>query len=319
MQRQSYTDPPFGALPPRRGVCEDGPALASPADRIDQLRLDRSHGGSWLARHAVETLVQEAASPAATAEELLDHLVGCAKQLAQARPDAGSVAAATGRLLASVSHGWTLSANELRRLVLEEARAILDARDRAAGVIAIQLRPRLEESVVLTHSASATVREAVLRTPPARLVCTVSAPDEEGRAFADELRAEGLNVELVADAEAPRAAKGVRLVLVGADTVYRDGTLANRRGTFAIAQAAAAARVPVVVAAEIIKLAPFAAPAEPADPNRSDLTPPELVTEYVTEDGALAPDQIATLVDRTSFLREGYELIGAVGVIPTAP
>jgi translation initiation factor 2B subunit (eIF-2B alpha/beta/delta family) len=292
--------------------------LGSPPERIDQLRLDRTHGGSWLARHAVETLLQEAASPAATAEELLDHLVGVAKQLTRARPDAGSVAAATGRLLASVSHGWELSANELRRLVLEEARAILDARDRAPRAIAIQLQPRLEESVVLTHSASATVREAVLRTPPARLVCTVCAPDEEGRAFADELRAEGLNVEIVDDAQAPRAAKGVRLVLVGADAVYRDGTLANRRGTFAIAEAAASARVPVVVAAEIIKLAPFPAPAQAADPNRSDLTPPELVTEYVTEDGALPPGEIAMLVDRTPFLREGYQLLGAVGVLPSA-
>jgi translation initiation factor 2B subunit (eIF-2B alpha/beta/delta family) len=292
--------------------------LGSPPERIDQLRLDRTHGGSWLARHAVETLLQEAASPAATAEELLDHLVGVAKQLTRARPDAGSVAAATGRLLASVSHGWERSANELRRLVLEEARAILDARDRAPRAIAIQLQPRLEESVVLTHSASATVREAVLRTPPARLVCTVCAPDEEGRAFADELRAEGLNVEIVDDAQAPRAAKGVRLVLVGADAVYRDGTLANRRGTFAIAEAAASARVPVVVAAEIIKLAPFPAPAQAADPNRSDLTPPELVTEYVTEDGALPPGEIAMLVDRTPFLREGYQLLGAVGVLPSA-
>jgi translation initiation factor 2B subunit (eIF-2B alpha/beta/delta family) len=290
--------------------------LASPAERIDQLRLDRTHGGSWLARHAVETLVQEAASPAATAQELLDQLVALAKQLTQARPDMGSVAAATGRLLASVSHGWELNANELRRLVLEESRAILDARDRAPRAIAIQLQPRLEGSVVLTHSASATVREAVLKTPPARLMCTVCPPEDEGRAFADELRAEGLNIELVDDAQAPRAVRGVRLVLIGADTVYRDGTLSNRCGTFAIAEAAAAARVPVVVAAEIIKLAPFAAPQEPPDP-RADLTPPELITEYVTEDGAYPPDEIAALVDRTPFLREGYALIGAVGV--TAP
>jgi translation initiation factor 2B subunit (eIF-2B alpha/beta/delta family) len=291
---------------------------SDPADRIDQLRLDRSHGGSWLARHAVETLVQEAAAPAATAEELLDHLISVARQLSEARPGAGSVAAATGRLVAAASCGWTLSATELRRLVLDEARALLDARDRAAGVIAIQLRPRLEESVVLTHSASATVHQAVLRTPPARLLCTVSGPDEEGRAFADELRAEGLNVELVEDADAPRAVKGVRLVLVGADTVYRDGTLSNRRGTFALAEAAAGARVPLVVAAEVIKFAPFAASSAPADPTRSDLTPPELVTEYVTEDGVLAPDEIAMLVDRTPFLSEGYALIGATGTVPAA-
>jgi hypothetical protein len=50
---------------------------------------------------------------------------------------------------------------------------------------------------VLTHSASATVREAVLHTPPARLFCTASAPFEEGRRLAEDLRSESLDVELV--------------------------------------------------------------------------------------------------------------------------
>jgi translation initiation factor 2B subunit (eIF-2B alpha/beta/delta family) len=289
---------------------------SAPADPIDELRRDRVHGGSWLARRAVETLLQEAASPAATADDLLEHLLGVARALAHARPDAGSVSAAAGRLVAAASRDWNLSASELRRLVLDEGRALLATRDRAARAIAIQLRPRLEESIVLTHSASATVREAVLHTRPAKLFCTVSGRHEEGRAFADELRGEGLDVEVVEDADGPRTLRRVRLLLVGADTVYRDGTLANRQGTRALAEAAVAGRVPVVVAAEAIKLAPFGAPDAPADPERSDLTPPELVTEYVTEDGTLPPGEIAVLVDRTPFLREGYELIGAAGVAP---
>ena len=45
---------------------------------------------------------------------------------------------------------------------------------------------------MLTHSDSATVREAVLHTPPARVFCTASAPFEEGRRLADDLRTEGL-------------------------------------------------------------------------------------------------------------------------------
>jgi translation initiation factor 2B subunit (eIF-2B alpha/beta/delta family) len=226
----------------------------------------------------------------------------------------GSVAAATGRLVACATRSWALSASELRRLVLDEARALLDGRDRAARSIAVQLGPRLEHSVVLTHSASATVREAVLRTPPERLICT--ACEGEGQSFAEELGAEGLAVEVVEDAEAGKAARGARLVLLGADTIYRDGTLLNRRGTLAIAEAAATSRVPVVVAAETIKLAPFPAPHEPADAVRTDLTPADLVEEFVTEDGAVTPDEVATLAERTPFLREGYELVGATGTRP---
>ena len=260
--------------------------------------------------------MQEAAAAAADAEELLQHLTGVAHELAAARPEMGSVAAATGRLVACASRSWALSASELRRLVLEEARALLDGRDRAARAIAVQLGPRLEHNVVLTHSASATVREAVLHTPPERLLCT--ACEGEGQTLAEELRETGLTVEVVEDAEAPNAARGVGLVLLGADTIYRDGMLLNRRGTLAIAEAAAAARVPVVVAAETIKLAPFPAPDEPADPARTDLTPADLVEEYVTEDGAVTPDEVSILADRTPFLREGYELVGAAGTRPAA-
>ena len=92
-----------------------------------------------------------------------------------------------------------LDVDELRRLIGEEANGILESRVRAAASIAIQLQDRLKDAVVLTHSASATVREALVHTPPARAICTVSEPVGEGRAFADDLRGEGLNIDLVED------------------------------------------------------------------------------------------------------------------------
>jgi translation initiation factor 2B subunit (eIF-2B alpha/beta/delta family) len=262
--------------------------------------------------------MQEAATPAADAEELLDHLTQVARALAKARPESGSVTAAAGRLLAATSHTWALSADEVRRLVLEEAQALLDARERAARAIAVQLAPRIENNVVLTHSASATVREAVLRSRPERLLCSACDPEGEGRTFADEFREAGIPVEVVEDGEAAHRARGTRLVLLGADTIYRDGSLLNRCGTRAIAEAAARSRVPVVVAAEGLKVAPFSAPEKPVDPRRTDLTPADLVTEYVTEDGPIAPDDVEALADRTPFLREGYELIRAADGLPTA-
>src|SRR5439155_3106805 len=140
-----------------------------------------------------------------------------------------------------------------RKLIEEEGHAILEGRRRAAASIAIQLQERLQEATVGTHSASATVREALLHTPPARVICTVSEPVGEGRAFADELRGEGLNVDLVEDADAPSALDDATLFLIGADTVFHDGTLNNKLGTTAIAEAAAARNIPTVVACEIIK------------------------------------------------------------------
>jgi len=121
----------------------------------------------------------------------------------------------------------------------------------------------------------------VLHTPPKRLLCTVSYPVEEGRAFADELRASGLAVELVEDEEAPTELAGASLLLVGADTVFRDGTLCNKIGTRTLAEAAAEHEVPTIVACEVIKLAPIESTQAGELPRvvreLFDLTRPELV------------------------------------------
>ena len=216
-------------------------------------------------------------------------------------------------MLAAANAHRFLDPDELRRLVEEEAQSILHGRERAGASIAVQLCPRLEGATVLTHSASATVREALVHTPPAKAICTVSEPVGEGRAFADELREQGLNVDLVRDEDAPAALDGATIFLIGADTVFRDGTLCNKIGTTALAEAAQKRQVPTIVACEIVKLAPIDVASAPeqseAERELFEMTPPDLLTEIVTEEGAVTPDAVAALVDRTPFLRDGYALL----------
>jgi ribose 1,5-bisphosphate isomerase len=279
-------------------------------ERVEELRLDRRHGASWMARRAVEALVDVAELDAATGEELLANLVAAGRELAGSRPGVGAVAGAVGRLLAAAQRHVQLEPDQLRQLVGEEAEGLIEGRRRAAASIAIQLQDRLTEAVVLTHSASATVREALVHTPPERVICTASSPQDEGRAFATDLRAEGLDVELVEDDDAPAELRWASLLLVGADTVFRCGTLCNKAGTRELAEAAAAESVPMIVACEIIKLAPIeASEARGLDAADLDLTPPELIDLVVTEEGAHPSEEIRALVDRTPFLREGYALL----------
>jgi translation initiation factor 2B subunit (eIF-2B alpha/beta/delta family) len=247
----------------------------------------------------------------ADGEQLCARLLAAGRELAESRPSVGAIAGAVGRLLAAAHRNGHLEVADLRRLIDEEARALMDARRRAAASIAIQLRDRLTDAIVLTHSASATVREALLHTPPEKVICTVSYPIEEGRAFAEKLRRSGLNAELVEDEDAPTRLDEISLFLVGADTVFRDGTLCNKIGTAVLADAAAAERVPTVVAAEVIKLAPIdASDVPPPDAEALfDLTPAELIDEIVTEEGAHPIEEVPALVDRTPFLREGYALL----------
>ena len=267
-----------------------------------------------MARRAVETLSELAEIEAASGDELLERLRDAGRQLATSRPGVGAVAGAVGRVLAAVGHECHLvELDELRRMIQEELHALDDARRRAAASITIQLRERLDGATVITHSASGTVREAFQQSKPAKVICTVSEPVGEGRAFAEEWREAGFEVELVEDDEAPGRVREASILLIGADTVFLDGTICNKVGTIPLAKAAAEAGVPTVVAAEVIKLAPVPGSQAPelADIERSlfELVPPELITEVVTEEGPFAPDEIATLVDRVPFLSEGYPLV----------
>jgi translation initiation factor 2B subunit (eIF-2B alpha/beta/delta family) len=279
------------------------------AGAVDELRADRSHGGSWLARRAVEALLVVIDEPSDTTEAFLGKLVTAGRELASARPALGAIANGVGRLVASAHTASHLDVQDLRRLLHEEATGLIAARERAAASIAVHLSPVLRDAVVLTHSASATVREAVVHTPPAGVICTVSAPFEEGRAFAEDLRSEGLDIELVSDDDVDRALERATLVLVGADTVYEDGSLKNKIGTRALAEAARSHEVRTIVACEILKLAAMPPPPEEDEPDLRDTTPAELLDEVVTEEGPVSPEDVRSVIERTPFLRDGYRLL----------
>jgi translation initiation factor 2B subunit (eIF-2B alpha/beta/delta family) len=72
---------------------------------------------------------------------------------------------------------------------------------------------------------------------------------------------------------------------------------------------------PMIVACELIKLAPMDSDQVPPLPAELrelfDLTPPELIDAVVTEDGTYRTDDVRALVDRTPFLRAGYALLRA--------
>ena len=283
------------------------------AERVEELRGDTLHGASWMARRAVETLLEVADEEAESSEELLERLLTAARELADSRPGVGAIAGAVGRLVASVHRSAHLPPSELRRVAHMEAEGLIAGRDRAKASIAIQLRERLTDALVVTHSASATVREALVHTPPELVVCTITQPHGEGRRFAAELREAGLNVELVDDDDAPSALEHSTLLLVGADMVFRDGAICNKIGTRRLAEAADELGVWTVAAAEVLKLAPVDLADAPELTGEAaelfDFTPAHLIDAIVTDEGTVAGEGVGPLVDRTPFLGPGYELL----------
>jgi translation initiation factor 2B subunit (eIF-2B alpha/beta/delta family) len=258
-------------------------------ERVRELRNERHHGASWMARRALEALVE--------AVENGEDPLEAGRVLASARTSLGAIAGAVGRVLAC---------GGIPEQVIAEAEAVIGSRDRAAKAIAVMLAPDIH-GTVMTHSASATVLEALTHTPPAQVVCTISEPGGEGRGLAAELKARGVEVELIADSEGAEAVRESDLLLLGADTVFRDGSLVNKTGTGSIAKAANEAGVPVLVACETFKLAPF----EPEQPREDtfELIPAALIDRVVTEEGAAGTGDVASLVDRTPCLQKGYDLL----------
>jgi ribose 1,5-bisphosphate isomerase len=268
---------------------ENGVVNAVLEKRMRELREEHHHGASWMARRALEALVEAVKS----GEDPLE----TARLLASTRTSLGAIAGALGRVLSCADNPDH---------VIAEAEAVIGSRDRAAKAIAILLSSDLS-GAVMTHSASATVREALVHTPPSGVICTISEPGGEGRGLAAELKAAGIKVELIDDAERADAARESDLVLFGADTVFADGSLVNKVGTEAIARAAKEAGVPVIVACETFKLAPF----EPEEPTEStfELVPAELISRVVTEEGAAHTPDVLSLIDRTPCLRQGYDTL----------
>lgn len=283
------------------------------AEALERLRLDRSHGAGWLAREAVRGMAQVVEShPADTTPDLLSYLRPTARAFALARPSmaplANIVAFVLDRVLAQADVASAANIRRMVRSAVEEAARLSEA---ASDAAAAQARQHLA-GTVLTHSYSSTVVAALIgaRDQIERVVVTESRPLYEGRATARELAAAGLHVSLITDAQAGVFVRDAQVVVVGADSVLEDGSVVNKAGTSLLALAARAAKAPLYVVAETLKIAPWPArdvqledndPSEvastvPADVHVHnvyfDRTPARLVTGLVTERGVLTRRQV---------------------------
>ena len=293
------------------------------AAAIGALRDDRAHGASWLAREAARALADAAASDSwrtvrQSAVARARRLRRVALEFAYARP---SMAALANPVATIYTDAWpsgapiaseteTDASAALDRLRAAAQRAIAGW-DTAASAITASARPFISHQVIFTHSRSGTVERvlsALAQDGATRreVIATTSQPGGEGIAAARALAAAGWRVTLVADAASGLTIPQAGCVVLGADSVRADGALVNKAGSYSIALAARAARVPVYVLCESLKIAPASWPltleemdaAEVlADPIPGvtarnvyfDVTPPRLITAIITERGVLAP------------------------------
>ena len=161
---------------------------------------------------------------------------------------------------------------------------------------------------VFTYSNSDTVKQAIRELGVRKIIVTESRPLNEGVALAEEFASEGIDVLLGVDASIHMYMNAADVVLVGADSVQHDGSVINKVGTRMLAHAAKANKVPFYVLCDTMKFNVLnylgqpieleeKAPEEVTEPRENlrvrniyfEVTPPELVTGVITEEGLMEP------------------------------
>lgn len=240
------------------------------------------------ARQAAEAL--ESTRPTAVS---LHHAVAHVMQVVLEAPDADAAREAAPRAAAA----WAARIEQAREQLVRHALALVPA-----------------EARILTHCHSSTVVDVLVaahrRGLAPRVVTTETRPFGQGRITSALLAEAGVHVTFVVDSAADAVlGEGIDGVLVGADTVARDGTLFNKVGTAGVARLARDHGVPFHSLTTSEKFHRLPAhdvrveerPTEEVWPDAPrgvrihnpvfDRTPPGLVRGYATEHGVLPPPQ----------------------------
>ncbi len=264
---------------------------------LEEIRRDNTSGAVALAAKAARELAEWAAC-----SRSFDELIRVGRELVRAQPRMAPLV----NLVAAVLEAGPRASEAARAFQRRLEEATQAVARHAASLIA-------DGDVVLTHSFSSTVlaslREAQQSGRCFSVIATESRPMREGVFLARELAAMSVPVRLIVDAAAALALAEARLVLVGADAVCVEG-LVNKIGTRILALAAAQQGVPMYALATGDKFLPAGYRLPPEEPHAAsevleeeapgvsivnyyfELTPLELFTGIVSEDGVLPPAEV---------------------------
>jgi translation initiation factor eIF-2B subunit delta len=240
-------------------------------------------------------------------------IVGFARALSGAQPLMATLFNLANDVLLAAESAASLGAAQ--QSVGEATLGFLQQLERSQGELvrtALPLLPPRAHILTFSYSSSvlAVLLEARARDESLTVFCTEGRPMLEGRHLAQHLADAGIAVQFGVDAAISTFACQASLVLVGADSITRQGVV-NKVGTLATVRAAHAAGVPCYVICGRQKWFPAAAPApdllqlKPAEevwpdpPPRVrvwnvyfECTPIELFTGVIGEKGLWVPQDL---------------------------
>ena len=247
--------------------------MVTPESAARELRENTTDGAAVLVRRAISLLSSFVAM--ADGGDLPAVTRRCAEAMRVARPSM----AAVGNLVQFWMETFTWPQEDFRRRAITHCESILARADRALAETVRIARNRLDEfpphGVILTHSASSTVR-SVIAGLPLRVLATASEPGGEGRRMAQEL-----GITCIEDGDATSRLVDVDAVIVGADAVGSEAFV-NKVGTRVLAETASATSTPFFVVAESYKWVDCARPV--AGEDAFETVANRFVTVFLTDD-----------------------------------
>lgn len=177
-----------------------------------------------------------------------------------------------------------------------------------------------DQDTVMMHSYSSTLMSvfthAAGQGKKFRVICTESRPLRESRLAAKVLQSCGIPVTYITDASLWEFMPTADLIIMGADSIACDGSVANKMGTAMISQLAQSCKKPVYIASELYKLDTRTRYGYKIQLERRsedeivssndfesldgieiinqffDMTPANQITGFITEEGIIAPQMV---------------------------
>ncbi len=296
---------------------------------IDEIRNDRIHGASQLARQAARVLkITAECSRADSIDEFLTEQKEVGERLMLVRPAMAPVFNIVSRLLKTISEkSVEMDLDSVKGFTISRADGVIEE-----SLLAIARVAKCGSELIaggdkiMTHSYSSTVvavlKEAFAKHKNIEVITTRSGSGRTGERVAQELGHYGIPVTFIDDAAMGLYISEVNKVVVGADRICADGKVINGIGTYQLASVAKRASIPFYVLCDTLKFDPRLKGdevdleekelSEVVEPGRLppqvriknpyfDITPLELVTGIVTENGLLAPEGVISYMLKQSM------------------
>ncbi len=256
--------------------------------KIEEIKNDKVHGASFLARKSLEVL--KFSSKQGQSEEnadFLNYLENASEKLMQARPSMSPIANVVSQFINEVRE---ISEKEdivsLKRFAVSKAEKLIEELESASSKVAQNASLLIQDGdKIITCSYSSSVVNTLKSAKNQGknfevLACESRSKDfSYGKKIAQELESFGIPVKVISDDEIENYIKKVSIVLVGADSILKNGSLINGTPTYRLALVAKD-KVPFYVICERTK---FSTSDCKELEEGFDYIPASLITKIITD------------------------------------